>query len=225
MIPLKTGHKSKKIKRGFPFVNILFILICIGVFVYEIYLSNISPVKVEDLFYTYGVIPDLFLKKIRFIDCWMILYPYITSVFLHGGWLHIIGNMLFLAIFGGDVERSMGHIKYFFFFILCGIASGLFHTFMNIHSSVPTVGASGAIAGVLGAYFIWFPKAKITTIIPLIFVTPIIEIPAIIFLGAWFLFQFLSGTGAGPQDHVAWWAHIGGFVIGIFFALTFFKKK
>lgn len=221
MIPLKSTNNIKV--KGFPFINLIFILICIYVFIYEI---RLPKTQIESFFYTYGVIPNHFLQKTRVIDIWQVFYPYITSIFLHAGILHIIGNMLFLYIFGADIEKSMGHIKYFFFFILCGVISGLAHTFMNISSAVPSVGASGAIAGVLGSYFLMFPKSKITTIIPLIIVSPIIEIPALIFLGLWFLFQSLSGASSGHAfSPVAWWAHIGGFIAGMLLTLTVFRRR
>lgn len=221
MIPLKSTNNIKV--KGFPFINVIFILICVYVFIYEL---RLPKSQIDHFFYTYGVIPDHFLQKIRIIDDWQILYPYVTSLFVHAGWLHIIGNMLFLAIFGNDIEKSMGHIKYFFFFLLCGIISGLAHTFMNIHSAIPSVGASGAIAGVLGSYFLMFPRSKITTILPLIVVSPIFEIPALVFLGIWFLFQFLSGTSYGAAiSPVAWWAHIGGFVVGMLLTMTIFRCR
>lgn len=220
MIPIKSANKTKI--KGFPFINILLILACIAVFIYEL---KMPPSKLEHFFYAYGVVPDLILKKMALIDSWAILYPYITSIFVHAGWLHIIGNMVFLAIFGGDVEKTMGHFKYLLFFIVCGITAGIINTAMDINSAIPTVGASGAIAGILGAYFVLFPRSKITTVMPLIVISPIIEIPALIFLGLWFVLQYLSANSGGGTAPVAWWAHIGGFIAGMGFALTMFRKK
>ncbi len=142
------------------------------------------------------------------------------AMFMHGGWLHLIGNMLYLYIFGDNVEDMLGRGRYVAFYLACGIASFLVQIAFASQSMVPNVGASGAIAGVLGAYFILFPRARVLTLIPLFLFFPLVEIPAFFFLGIWFLIQFLSGAASLGQSSafaggVAWWAHIGGFVGGI----------
>ena len=141
-------------------------------------------------------------------------------MFLHGGWMHILGNMLYLHIFGDNVEDMLGRGRFLAFYLLCGAASFLAQILFQSHSMVPNVGASGAIAGVLGAYFLLFPRARVLTVIPLFIFFPVVEIPAFFFLGIWFLIQFLSGAaslGASSalSGGVAWWAHIGGFVAGM----------
>jgi len=146
--------------------------------------------------------------------------PFLTSMFLHGGWMHLIGNMWYLWIFGDNIEDRLGHLSFFFFYILCGLGAGLVHTILNAGSTVPSLGASGAIAGVLGAYVVSYPFARVLTLVPLFIFTQIIEIPALIVLGFWFVMQFLEGaaslaSAAGTAGGVAWWAHVGGFVIGI----------
>jgi membrane associated rhomboid family serine protease len=143
-------------------------------------------------------------------------------MFLHGGYLHIIGNMWSLYIFGDNVEDRLGHFRYLVFYLLCGLASGISHLAINWHSTLPTIGASGAIAGVMGAYFILYPKAKVLTLVPIFFFIQFIELPAFVFLGIWFLFQFISAAGTSAQGGgIAWWAHIGGFVFGIIFLRLF----
>jgi len=141
----------------------------------------------------------------------------LTSMFLHGGWLHLLGNMWYLWIFGDNVEDRLGHVRFLAFYLAAGLVSALAHAFFNPVSPVPTVGASGAIAGVLGAYALAFPKARVVTLLPIFFFFQVIALPAMLVLGLWFVFQFLSGAlslaGAGAGG-VAWWAHIGGFVFG-----------
>jgi membrane associated rhomboid family serine protease len=140
-------------------------------------------------------------------------------MFLHGGWLHMLGNMLYLYIFGDNVEDTLGHGTFLGFYLACGVASFAVQILFQPASAVPNLGASGAIAGVLGAYFVRFPRARIVTLLPLFVVFTLVEIPAVVFLGLWFLFQFLSGAASlgrvsAASGGVAWWAHIGGFVAG-----------
>jgi membrane associated rhomboid family serine protease len=167
----------------------------------------------------YGVVP-LRVANIVTSEPGMIhyaIFPFFTSMFLHGGWLHLLGNMLYLYIFGDNVEDALGHVRYLLFYLACGVVASLTHLALNLNSQVPTVGASGAIAGVLGAYFLLYPKAKVVTLLPIFIFIQIIEIPAFLFLGFWFLLQFISGTAASASQNaggVAWWAHIGGFAAG-----------
>jgi membrane associated rhomboid family serine protease len=142
----------------------------------------------------------------------------LTCIFLHGGWMHFLGNMWFLHIFGDNVEDRIGHLGYLIFYLGCGIAASASHLVTNLDSSIPTVGASGAIAGVMGAYFLLYPRSKVVSVIPIIFFLEVIVLPAPVFLGIWFFLQFLQGTltasAAESGGGVAWWAHIGGFVAG-----------
>ncbi|MFW6162228.1 MAG: rhomboid family intramembrane serine protease [Planctomycetota bacterium] len=152
----------------------------------------------------------------------------LTSMFMHGGWLHLLGNMLYLWIFGDNIEDRMGHPKFLGFYVLCGLGASAAHTVFNLSSMVPTVGASGAIAGVLGAYLIAFPHARVDTLVPIGFFLTVIQLPAVVVLGLWFLIQFLSGLGSLGMRNVggvAWWAHIGGFVLGIGLLFVFQKPK
>ena len=154
------------------------------------------------------------------------LIPLVAAMFLHGGWLHLLGNMLFLFVFGRSIEDRFGHLKFLAIYFLAGLGGTLLHILLNPVSRVPTIGASGAIAGILGAYFVTFPAARITTLIPLFFFFWTVELPALLLLGYWFLIQFFTGfqmlaiqsaTGGG----VAWWGHVGGFLVGLLFALVF----
>ena len=145
-------------------------------------------------------------------------------MFLHGGFLHLLGNMWFLYIFGDNVEDRLGPVRYLAFYLCCGIVSGLSHFILNLQSQAPVIGASGAIAGVMGAYFLLHPKSKILTLIPIIIIPLFVEIPAFFFLGLWFLFQFINAAaGHGGDGGVAWWAHIGGFLFGMLFLKLFDK--
>jgi len=151
------------------------------------------------------------------------LYPLFSSMFLHGGLMHLLGNMLFLYIFGDNVEDAFGHIGYLFFYILCGIGSGLIHVLFNWHSAIPALGASGAISGVMGAYAVMFPSHRILTF----FFIFLIPVPAILILGYWFVLQFvagINGLGMATAGGVAWWAHIGGFLMGVVIAWATKKR-
>jgi len=144
----------------------------------------------------------------------------VTAMFLHGGWMHMLGNMLYLYIFGDNVEDTLGHGRFLLFYLAAGAASFAVQVFFQPASAVPNLGASGAIAGVLGAYLLLFPRARVVTLLPLLVVFTVVEIPAVVFLGLWFLFQFVSGAvslgrASASGGGVAWWAHIGGFVAGM----------
>jgi membrane associated rhomboid family serine protease len=175
------------------------------VFLFEISLDEYSR---NALIMRYGLIPAHFQTS-----------ALLTCMFLHAGWAHIIGNMLFLWAFGRSLEDRMGHVKYLIFYLVCGIVAGLTHCFFNAGSQLPTIGASGAIAGVMGAYLVSFPRARIDTIVFFFFIARI-QIPALFMLGYWFLTQLLSGVGSLTYSHqsvsgTAWFAHIGGFISGI----------
>jgi membrane associated rhomboid family serine protease len=191
--------------------------------------------EIERCFDLFGIVPARFTHPVWAarhglpIDWW----PFLTSLFLHGGWLHLIGNMWTLWIFGDNVEDRMGAFRFLLFYLVCGIAAGLVHSLTNANATVPAVGASGAIAGVLGAYLALFPFARILVLFPVIIYPLFFELPALLYLGLWFLLQFASGTAAlaGPRasEGIAWWAHIGGFATGVllhrFFLSPTWKRR
>lgn len=209
MIPLRDSTRS----RTFPIINLTLIIINFIVFFQEISLSSQG---LNQLTLTYGLIPARVTAGLASGASLLTLtIPFITAMFLHGNWLHIIGNMLYLWIFGDNVEDRVGHIPYLFLYLLVGIAGSITHILSNPASQVPIIGASGAIAGILGAYFISYPKAKVLTLLPLFFFITLVEIPAVWFLLFWFVMQLFSGFATSvAADSVAWWAHIGGFVVG-----------
>jgi membrane associated rhomboid family serine protease len=209
MIPLRDSTRS----RTFPIVNVSLIVINFIVFFKEISLSNQA---LNQLTFTYGLIPAHVASQLAAGAPFLSLAtPFITAMFLHANWLHIIGNMLYLWIFGDNVEDRVGHIPYLFFYLLVGVAGSIVYCLASPASQVPIIGASGAIAGVLGAYFVLYPKAKVLTLLPLFFFITLVEIPAVWFLLLWFGMQVLNGfTTSLAADSVAWWAHIGGFVAG-----------
>ena len=179
----------------------------------------------------YGVVPALvFAWPQSDLPFTAIVIPFITSMFLHGGWLHLFGNMLYLWIFGDNVEDRLGHFPFLIFYLLCGVGAGIVHTIFNASSFVPSIGASGAIAGVLGAYVVSYPFARVLTLVPIFVFFQVIEIPALIVLGFWFVMQLFSGTAAlatttsASSGGVAWWAHVGGFVIGMVLVGLFPRK-
>ncbi len=154
------------------------------------------------------------------VSGWLTL---LTCIFLHGGWMHFIGNMWFLYIFGDNVEDRCGHLGYLLFYLACGVGASAAHLIAGPESTAPTIGASGAIAGVMGAYFLLYPRAKVLAVIPIVFILEMVILPAPVFLGFWFVLQLLQGTLAittMQSAGVAWWAHIGGFVIGVVIAIA-----
>jgi membrane associated rhomboid family serine protease len=213
MIPIRDINPSKT----YPIVN--YSLIAINILVFMTQLLESDPAKFN--FY-YGLVPARYttLDISSHFSFGQQIFSFLSFMFLHGGFVHIIGNMWSLYVFGDNIEDRLGHFRYLAFYILCGIASGMSHLLFNFHSKVPVIGASGAISGVMGAYFVLFPRAKILTLIPIIFIPWLIELPAFIFLGFWFVFQFLNAAGSGGAG-IAWWAHIGGFISGIIFLKLF----
>jgi hypothetical protein len=224
MIPLKDTIPS----RTFPFINYAIILLNFLFFLYQL---SLGP-HLEKFLYAWGVVPAQFFAplSIGHLHLSQRILPLFTSMFLHGGWLHFLGNMLYLYIFGDNVEDRLGHARYLLFYLLCGVLAAAVHLLTNTGSRVPTIGASGAIAGVMGAYFFLYPYARVVTLIIVIFFVDVVEIPAFFFLAFWFILQFLNGTVSfGAQDAlsggVAWWAHIGGFMAGILLLLAFGVRK
>jgi membrane associated rhomboid family serine protease len=211
-----------------PIVTWLLILVNSVVFLFEL---TMSEPLLERFFYLFGLVPARYSQPswalavgLPINDYW----PFLTSMFLHGGWLHIIGNMWTLWIFGDNVEDRMGPVRFLVFYLLSGLAAGLTHWFTNLNSAIPTVGASGAVAGVLGAYFFLFPQARVIVLIPVFFLPFFFELPAMLYLGFWALSQIFSGTlslaASGDVGGVAWWAHVGGFIAGIILHLFFVKR-
>ena len=191
-------------------------------------LGGLKAISERDAFaFSYGLVPGEFLlgkdlpPRIP-LPLWMTL---LSSMFLHGGLLHLLGNMLYLWIFGDNVEDAMGHVRFFIFYLLCGAAAAFAQIAIGPHSGVPLIGASGAIAGVLAAYVMLFPHARVLTLIPVFFFVRLVAIPAVLLLGLWFLFQVISGAGSvGETSGVAWFAHIGGFVAGGILVLAFRRR-
>jgi rhomboid family protein len=207
-IPLKDLNP----RRTYPVVNTLLILSNVIVFLYEL---SLPPRQQQVFELANATIPNhirLALNGHGSLEAAFL--PIFTSMFMHSGLLHIAGNMLFLWIFGDNVEDYFGHFPYLIFYLACGIGSGFTHILFNSHSNLPALGASGAISGVMGAYIILYPRARVLTLVFIFF----IPIPAFIILGYWFLLQFLAGVssvGAAATGGVAWWAHIGGFLMGM----------
>jgi len=211
MIPLRDTIKSKTV----PFVNYALISLCGAVFLYELSLGA----RVGQFVRVTGVTPADISASL--LQGHMALRPALTllsSMFIHGGWMHLLGNMLYLYIFGDNVEDRLGHGPYLVFYLLCGACSALVQVYAQQNSAAPLIGASGAISGVLGAYFLLYPRARVLTLIPLFVFFPVVEVSAFFFLGFWFLLQFVQGALAAGADAaaggVAWWAHAGGFVAG-----------
>ena len=211
MIPLRDNIRSK----NYPVINTAIIAVNILVF----FIEQAQGQELNRFIYTYGLVPARYTVPsiAAHFTSGQQVFSFLAFMFLHGGFLHLLGNMWSLYIFGDNVEDTLGHLRYILFYLLCGFASGASHLVLNWNSEMPTIGASGAIAGVMGAYMILYPKSRILTLIPIFLFFPIIEVPAVFFLGIWFIFQFLSAAGSAGQGGIAWWAHIGGFIFGIIF--------
>ena len=215
MIPLRDDIPAYRL----PFMVWALIAINCVVFIVEL---SLAPQTLEAFFYLFGTVPARYSHPdwARWVgfpadDYW----PFITSMFIHGGWMHLIGNMWTLWIFGDNVEDRMGRGRFIIFYLACGVIAGVVHWLTNPHSGMPTVGASGAIAGVLGAYLVMFPRAQIIAVFPVFFYPFFFTVPAPLYLLIWFIMQFFSGVAAlgGPGEvaGVAWWAHVGGFAGGV----------
>jgi membrane associated rhomboid family serine protease len=198
-----------------PLITWLLILVNVAVFFYEL---SLSQGELERFFDAWGVVPfNLSLVSL------------VTSQFLHGGWLHLLGNMLFLWVFGDNVEDAMGHLRYLAFYLLCGIIAALTHIFFNLGDRTPAVGASGAIAGVMGAYLILHPSAWVRVFVPVFLIFGFIQVPALVLIGLWFVTQLFSGISAigdamGGEAGIAFWAHIGGFIAGLILVFIFRRR-
>lgn len=204
MFPIRDHNPSGRT----PFVTYALIVANVGIFLSYWPLMQ-SDQQIMRFYFDWALIPALVSEG----QGWG---GFVTSMFLHGGWMHLLGNMLFLFIFGDNMEDEMGHVGFTLFYLAAGLGAGLIHYVSAQGSPVPTVGASGAIAGVMGGYLLLFPKAKVDILIILVIIFRIIPIPAWIMLGLWFAMQLLGGFGTAPDEGgVAYWAHVGGFAIGL----------
>jgi membrane associated rhomboid family serine protease len=214
MFPIQDTVQSRSI----PLATWGLIVVNGVVFLQEL---TLPPKQLQQLITLLGLVPAQLGSDVQ---GW---WPLLTCMFLHGGWLHFLSNMWTLYLFGDNVEDRMGPVRYLIFYLLCGVAGNLTHCVTNATSTIPTIGASAAIAGVLGAYFVLFPAARILTLVPILFVPFVVEVPAVFYIGLWFLSQLFSGTlsliASDNYQGVAWWGHIGGFVAGVVL-LSAFKK-
>ena len=222
MIPLRDTIPSQ----SFPLVTLTCIGLNVLVFLYELELGT----GLERFFALYGFVPAHYLS-ISETEPWNLLTrfgPMFSSMFVHGGWLHLIGNMWILWIFGDNVEDRLGKGRYLAYYLGCGVAATYLHYLTGPYSHIPVVGASGAIAGVMGGYFVLFPHARVVTLIPIFFFFQVISVPAVVFLALWFLFQFVNGLTASTVNMgggVAWWAHVGGFAAGALLLLPLRRSQ
>jgi membrane associated rhomboid family serine protease len=210
--------------RRTPIVTIALIVVCVATFLHQLAL----PREGLDAFvYRFGAIPGVLTGRYEFTDPDLAAIPagatLVTSMFLHGGWSHLLGNMMFLWIFGNNVEDAMGRLRFFVFYVLSGVGAAATHVASDPGSSIPMIGASGAISGILGAYFLLHPHARVRAFVFLLVIFTTIALPAWVFLGYWFLTQWLNIMGAA-NDGVAWWAHFGGFLVGAAL-VPFFKDR
>jgi len=206
MLPLYDTLRLQK----FPLVNWVLIGANVLAFLYE---TQLSPGSLRGFIETWGVVPSQWMRNPS--SEWITL---LSAMFLHGGWFHILSNMWVLFIFGDNVEDRMGAANYLVFYLLCGVAAGLMQSYILPGSSIPIIGASGAIAGVLGAYLILYPHARVASLVPILFIFTLVELPAVVFLVFWFISQLFSGLlslNGASGGGVAWWAHVGGFLFGI----------
>jgi len=221
MIPLR--HTLER--RSPPFVNRALVAANVLVFVAQLFMGTMT----ERIIQTFGFIPARLVNPDAFhYEPWEVAITILTSLFLHGGFVHLFGNLLYLWVFGGAIEDAIGHVRFLFFYLACGAAGSLTHTLLFPASTVPSIGASGSIAGLLGAFLVLRPHARIVTLFPLVVYWAMAEIPAVLFLPVWLAMQFFNGFlslqaahGAYEVAGVAWWAHVGGFVFGALVAIVF----
>jgi membrane associated rhomboid family serine protease len=224
MLPLR----DDQVRYSTPWVNYFLIGLNLAIFFFE---ASLDRRSLNVLIGEFGVVPgylSAFLAGSPEYPLLLVVLPFFTSLFLHGSWMHVIGNMWFLYIFGDNVEDYLGHFKYLVFYILTGVIAMGTHVVMNLHSTAPALGASGAIAGVLGAYFVLYPRSRVLTWFPPVF---FFHVSAWIILGYWFVLNFLSGTATAlvvqrqNMGGVAFWAHVGGFVAGALLVKVFGERR
>lgn len=213
MFPIKDTIRS----HSFPLVTYAIILINTLVFLFE---TSLSATDLDILIYTFGLVPADFSLSNPLT--WL---PLLSHMFLHGSWWHLISNMWTLFIFGDNVEDRMGSGRFLLFYLMGGVAAGMIQMIQGADPNIPSIGASGAIAAVLGAYFVSFPRAKVVTFVPFLIFIWFVNIPAVLYLGFWFVSQLFSGITATSASGIAWWAHIGGFVFGLLLSLLFTARK
>ncbi|MBM2829631.1 MAG: Rhomboid family intrarane serine protease [Gammaproteobacteria bacterium] len=222
MIPLHDDNPTEIT----PIVTIVFIVICVLVYFWQ---ASLGSEGYQAAIYSLGVTPAVLLDKVQLPEALAIIpaeLTVVTSMFLHGGFMHLAGNMLYLWIFGNNVEDSMGHVRFVIFYFLCGIAAVIGQTLQNPESQIPMIGASGAISGVLGAYLLLYPHARVLVLIPLGFVSQMVRLPAGWVLIFWFVIQLLSSAMASSEGGgVAWFAHIGGFIAGMLLISVFKYRR
>ncbi len=221
MIPIRDNIPSAR----FPAATLSIIAVNVLVFLRELALGP----HLQDVMLNYAIIPVRYTRPdiAHLFTLHEQVSAIFTSMFLHGGWIHLLGNMWVLWIFGYNVEDRLGHVRYILLYLASGVAAAMLHIFTNAGSGVPTIGASGAIAGIMGAYFRFYPFAKVETLIPPFFFGPTFVLPAVLFLGWWFLLQFFNGAlSLGARSGgVAWWAHVGGFIFGFGICLLMRGRK
>jgi membrane associated rhomboid family serine protease len=223
MIPLRDTIPS----RHLPVMTWSIILVTLAVFLYQLKQLEFDPEAYQYLLGQFGLIPESFRGRLPVLDpaAW---FPFVSYMFLHGGWMHAIGNLWALWLFGDNVEDRMGPGRFLLFYLTSGIVAGLVHFYSDPLSPSVTIGASGAIAGIMGAYFVMFPSARIVTLIPVFFIPLFLEIPALVYLGFWLLSQiysFMLSREAGEVSNIAWTAHIGGFLAGLILHPLFLKTR
>ncbi|MGF7185572.1 membrane associated rhomboid family serine protease [Desulfitispora alkaliphila] len=221
MFPLRDSIASEST----PYVTISLIVINVIVFIFQF---TLSENQLHNLINLFGVVPADFTGISIFQILLGGLFPFIslfTAMFLHGGIIHLFGNMIYLWVFGDNIEDRIGHLGFLVFYLTAGVAGSFFHILTNPTSTVPTIGASGAVAGVLGAYFLLYPKAKVQALVFLGFIFTVTRIRAVYFLFLWFVLQFINvlSSTQGTQP-VAWWAHIGGFAVGAMIAFRYMQQ-
>lgn len=223
MFPLKDDNPTTIT----PVVTWALIAFNVIIFLYQV---SLGPRSSQLFAYQYGAIPAVVMGEKSLPATLAVIPPFLsifTSMFLHGGWMHLIGNMWYLWIFGNNIEEAMGGFRYLIFYLTCGLLASMSHILSNMGSTLPSIGASGAIAGVLGAYIMLYPRARVLTFVMLLFFIRLLYIPAGFILGIWFVFQLASGSMAGNQSTggVAFWAHIGGFIAGVLLVGIFKKRE
>lgn len=224
MLPIRDDVPSQR----FPGVTLAIVAANLAVFVFEL----MQGPNIERFLFLWGFTPARYTESdiASVFPLHQQVAPFLTSMFLHGGWMHLIGNMWILWIFGDNVEDRLGRWGYLGLYLVGGLVATLLHLLTNAHSRVPTIGASGAVAAVMGAYFRLYPRARVVTVFPPFVFGPYIQLPAVLFLGFWFLLQFFNGTFSllgkpGEVGGIAWWAHIGGFAFGLIVALFVPDKR
>jgi len=218
MIPVSDAVRS----RTFPYVNVALIAACVLVFIYEL---TLSAVQLDDFFRDHGVIPVQIINWLEEPSGVEEPLTVISSAFIHGGFLHLGGNMLFLWVFGDNVEDALGHVRYFLFYLVAAVGAVALQVAVDTEEIIPMIGASGAIAGVLSGYLVLYPRATVRVLIPWLFFLGSFPVPAIVLIGVWFVLQLFSGfasmgTATGVSEGIAVWAHVGGFITGLVIVLA-----